>query len=62
MAKYDSYELVINVVKQSNQYTAKITVLFEDGDNVPDVLSQAAQQLRTEAIRLKTTNFLNDIA
>lgn len=62
MAKYDSYELVINVVKQNNQYTAKITVLFEDGDNVPNVLSQAAQQLRTEAIRLKTTNFLNDIA
>ena len=62
MAKYDSYELVINISKQGEQYTAKITVLFEDGDNVPDVLSQAAQQLKTEAIRLKTTNFLNDIA
>lgn len=50
MAKYDTYELVYRTKIGEGQVEAKLSVLFENGDNVDNVMNEARDRLQTRVL------------
>lgn len=61
MAKYDTHKIVVVAGREGNQYTLELTVLFEDGDDISQVLTQASNDIKSEAERMNNSDFLKDV-
>lgn len=58
MAKYDTYVLHLQLGKEEARANLKLTVLFEEGDNVQAVIVDAANRLKDEAQRMESVEYL----
>ena len=61
MAKYDTYTFSLTLGDEKNRANLSLTVLFEDGDNVDDVIKDVKAKIKTEAIEMKSQDYLKDV-
>lgn len=59
MAKYDSYTLTYIKTKKP-EIQAVISVLFEDGDNISEVMAEARREFFTEVNKIESTKVKSD--
>lgn len=53
---------ILNLVKRANDNAnLRLTVLFEDGDNIEQVIADTRSKLLVEAFAMKDTEFLDEI-
>lgn len=57
MAKYDTYTLNLSVGTDEGNADLKLTVLFEDGDNIQEVIAETRAKILVEALEMKGTKF-----
>lgn len=62
MAKYDTYSITLHLGTEEDQARLQITVLLEDGDNPAEVIEDARELLRNQALAMKESKFLKEIA
>lgn len=57
MAKYDTYILTAQIGKPEQAANLSISILFEDGDNIANVIQDVRNTMKTEVIAMKNSNF-----
>jgi phosphoribosylcarboxyaminoimidazole (NCAIR) mutase len=58
VAKYDTYTLTVQIGKAEQAATLEISILFEDGDNIANVIQNARNTIKAEATAMKTSGFI----
>lgn len=58
MAKYDTYELKYRTAMNTGEIEAKVTVLFEAGDNIDNVMNEVRDRIQARILNFQTLSKL----
>lgn len=58
MAKYDTYELTYRTAMNTGEITAKVSVLFELGDNIDNVMDEVRDRLQARILNFQSLSKL----
>ena len=62
MAKFDTYTLSVQTEDKSAIAKLSLTLLFEDGDNIEQVIENARLEVEKEAVKQKNLGFPGSIS
>lgn len=58
MAKYDSWKLIYQPKLAEGLITAELTILFEQGDNIDNVMNEARDRMQARILNLQALSKL----